>query len=80
MRYTPAGIPALDLVLMHESMQLEMGQERTTTLALKALAFGSLAERLATQALGGQLRFLGFLSNTRNGKGVVFHVQDFKPI
>jgi primosomal replication protein N len=80
LRYTPAGIPALDLLLMHESTQLEMGSERITTLALKALAFGSLAERLAVQALGGQWRFLGFLSNTRNGKGVVFHVQDFKPI
>ena len=80
MRYTPAGIPALDMVLMHESLQTEMGTERTVSLALKAVAFGTLAERLAVQSLAGQFRFLGFLSNTRNGKGVVFHVQDFKLI
>ncbi len=80
MRYTPAGIPALDLVLMHESLQTEMGTERTASLALKAVAFGTLAERLAVQSLAAQFRFLGFLTNTRNGKGVVFHVQDFKPI
>ena len=80
MRYTPAGIPALDMVLAHESMQTEMGTERTAALTLKAVAFGTLAERLSVQSLAVPLRFLGFLSNTRNGKGVVFHVQDFKPI
>ena len=80
MRYTPAGIPVLDMVLMHESMQTEMGTERVASLALKAVAFGTLAERLAVQSLAAQFRFLGFMTNTRNGKGVVFHVQDFKPI
>jgi len=27
-----------------------------------------------------ELQFQGFLTNGRNGKGVVFHIQDFKPI
>jgi primosomal replication protein N len=78
-RYTPAGIPALDVLLAHESEQLEAGQVRKVVLQLKGIAFGTLAERLMTQPLGVSLHTEGFLTNTRNGKGVVFHIQDFKP-
>ena len=80
LRYTPAGIPVLDVQLLHESEALEMGLPRKTRLEIKALAFGSQAETLQAQALGQPLEFIGFLTNTRNGKGTVFHIQDFKPI
>jgi primosomal replication protein N len=77
MRYTPAGLPALNFLLEHESQVLEMGVPRTVKLVVKAVAFGTVAERLAKQALGSVWKFNGFLANTRQGKAVVFHVQEF---
>ena len=78
LRYTPAGLPALDLRLEHESQQQEAGIRREVKVAIKAVAFGMLAERLARQALGSHWEFQGFLASPRNGKGVVFHIQDIQ--
>ncbi len=80
MRYTPAGIPALDVLLEHASEQTEFGQTRRVALRLKAVAFGTDAERLAVQPLGTALWCAGFLAAARRGNGVVFHIQDFKSI
>ncbi|HOF51258.1 MAG TPA: primosomal replication protein N [Rhodoferax sp.] len=77
MRYTPAGLPALNLRLEHESEVLEAGGKRVVKVVVKAVAFGTLAERLAKQALGSVWRFNGFLANARRGKTVVFHIQEF---
>jgi len=77
MRYTPAGLPALNLRLEHESEVIEAGGQRTVKVAMKAVAFGTLAERLAKQAIGSVWSFSGFLANARQGKSVVFHIQDF---
>ena len=76
LRYTPAGLPALDLRLEHESRQPEAGAPREVKAAVKAVAFGALAERLARQAIGSIWTFQGFLASPRNGKGLVFHIQD----
>ena len=78
MRYTPAGLPALDIRLEHESLQREAGANRQVKASVKALAFGALAERLARQALGSVWRFQGFLATGRSGKGLVFHIQDIQ--
>jgi len=77
LRYTPAGLPALNLKLEHESDILEAGQARQVKAAVKAVAFGALAERLVKQAIGSVWRFSGFLATPRNGKSVVFHIQEF---
>lgn len=77
MRYTPAGVPALNLKLDHESQVQEAGGMRTVKLSVKAVAFGTLAERLAKQAIGSVWSFSGFLANARQGKSLVFHIQDF---
>ena len=77
MRYTPAGVPALNLKLEHSSSVMEAGQERQVKAAMKAVALGSMAERLARQASGSVWKFSGFLATPRNGKHVVFHIQDF---
>jgi primosomal replication protein N len=76
MRYTPAGLPALNMRLEHESTVQEAGQSRQVKAAVKAVAFGAQAERLAKQAIGSQWRLTGFLASARNGKSVVFHIQD----
>lgn len=77
MRYTPAGVPALNLKLVHASSVREAGQDRQVKAELKALALGSNAERLASQAIGSSWRFTGFVASPRNGKHVVFHIQEF---
>jgi primosomal replication protein N len=78
LRYTPAGIPALDLRLEHESEALEAGQARQVKLAIKAVAFGAAAETLARQAIGAGFRFTGFLAAPRGGKHPVLHIQSFQ--
>jgi primosomal replication protein N len=77
LRYTPAGIPAINLVLEHESVVTELDTPRTVKLQLRAVAFGAMAETMARQGLSMQAEFEGFLGNARNGKGVVFHIQAF---
>jgi primosomal replication protein N len=78
LRYTPAGLPALDLILEHASEVEEAGQMRKIQLKLRALAIGPLAERLAKQAVGSVWTFQGFLATPRQGKSVVLHVQEFQ--
>ena len=77
LRYTPAGLPALNLRLEHESDVQEAGQTRQVKAALKAVAFSAIAERLARQAPGSIWKFSGFLATPRNGKHIVFHIQEF---
>ncbi|PUE52844.1 primosomal replication protein N [Limnohabitans parvus] len=78
LRYTPAGLPALDLILEHASEVQEAGQARKVQLKLRALAFGSLAETLVKQAVGSVWTFKGFLATPRQGKSVVLHIQEFQ--
>ncbi len=80
MRYTPAGLPALNLRLEHESDILEAGQTRQVKLVLKAVAFGALAERLVKQAIGSVWQFNGFLATPRIGKSVVLHIQEVSQV
>lgn len=78
LRFTPAGLPAIDLRLEHESQVDEAGQARQVKAALKAVAFGTTAERLAKQSMGSLWRFQGFLATPGNGKHPVLHIQDFQ--
>ena len=78
LRYTPAGLPALNMRLEHESDIQEAGQTRQVKAAVKAVAFGATAERLVSQAIGSTWKFNGFLATPRNGKHVVFHIQEFQ--
>jgi primosomal replication protein N len=80
MRYTPAGLPALDLRLEHASQIEEAGQQRVVKANLKTVALGSVAERLVQQPLGSEWQFTGFLASPRNSKNVVLHIQNFQSI
>ena len=80
LRYTPAGLPALDFRLEHESEVSEAGQLRQVKVAIKAVAFGSVAETLRQQAIGSSWRFTGFLATPRNGKHPVLHIQSFQQL
>ena len=80
LRYTPAGIPAINFILEHESEILEAGVQRQVKLTIRAVAFGTLAEQAAKLSFGKPFRFTGFLINARTSKGVVFHLQALHPI
>lgn len=78
MRYTPAGLPALDFELKHESVLGEDGQPRKVSVQLRAVAIGRIAPALAALELGSTGSFGGFVAATRNGRGLLFHVTDFE--
>ena len=75
-RYTPAGLPAIDCRLVHASTVTEDGQPRQVSLEIKALAIGAMARPLGALALGSAAMFAGFLATTRNGRGMLFHITE----
>lgn len=79
LRHTPAGLPAMDFHLEHASDQGEAGERRQVKAAIRAVAFGAAAERVARQSIGSAWRFTGFLATGRGGRQLVFHVLDFQP-
>ena len=77
MRYTPAGLPALELRLAHTSQVQEAGSSRQVSMEIAAVGIGEVARDLELLALGAQAVFVGFLAKQRNGRGVVFHINQF---
>ena len=73
-RYTPAGLPALDLSLKHESEVSEDSQPRKVSMEMKAVAIGAITQLLLPLELGSTGLFAGFLTSTRNGRGLLFHI------
>ena len=76
-RYTPAGIPACDMVLRHESLVTEAGHARKVLMDIRAVLIGDLVSTLLKMEIGSPANFAGFLANQRNGRGIVFHVTEF---
>ncbi len=74
LRYTPAGVPALDCKLIQESTVIEDGQPRRISLEIKALAIGSITRSIGALALGSAGVFSGFVASARNGRGLRFHI------
>jgi primosomal replication protein N len=74
MRYTPAGIPALDLTLKHEGDLTEDGRPRKVSLQIRGVAVGTITQAVGALTLGGAADFAGFLATSRNGRGLLFHV------
>ena len=80
LRYTPAGLPALNFSLESDTEVQELGAKRQVKVSLKALAIGHLAESIGKQTLGSVWKFTGFLGAARQGKNVVFHIQEFNAV
>jgi primosomal replication protein N len=78
LRYTPAGVPAYDLSLKHESQVSEDGKARQVSVEIKARALGEITRRLAQLELGSAHQFAGFLGSQRNGRGIVFHITELE--
>ncbi|PXW98666.1 restart primosome assembly protein PriB [Sphaerotilus hippei] len=74
MRYTPAGLPALDVRLSHASRQEHLGQMRQVDLEIHATGIGETALQLERLAVGSTVQVTGFLARQRNGRGVMLHI------
>jgi primosomal replication protein N len=79
LRYTPAGLPALDLSLKHESEVSEDGQPRKVSMEVRAVGIGGVTQALGSLALGADAGFGGFLTSARNGRGLLFHITSVEP-
>jgi primosomal replication protein N len=74
-RYTPAGLPALDLMLKHQTEVSEDGQPRKVSMDIKAVAIGrGITRQVGALTLGTAGSYAGFLASGRNGRGLVFHI------
>ena len=74
--YTPAGLPAVEMLLNHESEVHEAGVIRRIELIISAVALGDIALLLADTPLGAALSIEGFLAAARKGSNkLVLHIQ-----
>ncbi len=80
MRWTPAGLPALDLKLSHTSQVMQMGQPRRISMDVHATAFGDLARDMERLALGTSILAIGFLAKSRNGRGLMLLIDRFERV
>ena len=81
LRYTPAGIPVVDLVLGHSSNQIEAGGRREARCEITAVAIGELAVRLSAAKINQPLQISGFLAQHSIGnRRLVLHAVDAEPI
>jgi primosomal replication protein N len=67
LRYTPAGLPVIGMLLEHASDVAEAGHPRRVELTIAAVALGDLARLLTDTPLGAELQIEGFLAPARKG-------------
>ena len=79
LRYTPAGVAAVEFRLGHESEQDEAGGKRTIQAEVSAIAFETQAKLLAGRPLGSAVRVEGFLgAKSKRSKRLVLHVTNIE--
>lgn len=81
LRYTPAGIPAVDALIGHSSMQNEAGSQRAARCEIEAVALGDAAVELNTLKLNRPLQVGGFLARRSvSDRRLVLHIVSAKPL
>ena len=81
LRYTPAGIPLLSLVVKHRSEQIEADMPRKVECDVNAMMLGSLAEKSQSIKIGDQLKFSGFLAKrSLKSTQLVLHIKALEKI
>ena len=79
LRYTPAGIAAVEFKLAHESQQDEAGGRRAIQAEVSAIAFETQAKLLTGRPLGAALKIQGFLgAKSKRSKRLVLHVTNIE--
>jgi len=82
LRHTPAGVPAIEFRLRHESELPEAGAPRKVNAEIPAIAFDVQARLLAGTPLERGLQVEGFLSaKSRRSRKLVLHATriEFSP-
>jgi len=75
LRYTPAGIPALNFRIAHASTQAEAGAKRQVSCEVACVALGPAAQLLSGARPGDALRITGFLAaKSLKSRTPVLHV------
>jgi primosomal replication protein N len=78
LRYTPAGVAALDCTLRHQSQQREAGGERRVDFEVHGVAFAEVARSLCEVPMDRALRCEGFLARRyRTGTTLALHITRF---
>lgn len=79
LRYTPAGIPLLSVVLHHVSEQIEAGMKRKVECEVNAVVLGDLA--LKGLKLGSNILVAGFLARrSLKSTQLVMHINHIQHI
>lgn len=77
LRYTPVGIPVIELQLDHSSEVEEAGVNRQLNFTMSAVALGDIALQLANTPLGASVQIQGFIAPLRRSSvRTVLHIQD----
>jgi len=72
-RYTPAGIPALNLILKHSSEQIEANLKRTINCELSAKIMGN--DALIPLKVGDRIKTKGIIGNkSAKSNQLIFHI------
>ena len=75
LRYTPAGIPLLCVVLRHVSVQVEAGMKRKVECEVNAVTLGDLA--LKGLEVGSHIQASGFLAKrSLKSTQLVMHINN----
>jgi primosomal replication protein N len=79
LRYTPAGVAAIEFKVAHESEQDEAGGRRKVMAEVAAIAFETQAKLLAGRPLGSEVRLQGFLAaKGKRSKKLLLHVTNIE--
>ena len=79
LRHTPAGIPAIEFRVRHESEALEAGSKRKVSAEVEVIAFEGQARLVSASAPDRALRLEGFLcAKSRRSKKLVLHVTNIE--
>lgn len=77
MRYTPAGVPIVEIVLRHASVQMDGKKPRAVEMEVEALGFGEIAQHLSEVPEGEAIELKGFLApRSKQSLKLVLHINE----
>lgn len=81
LKYTPAGLPVRQLLLLHTSEQVEAKMKRRVECEIRAIAFGDVTQQLMNVELGNTIRVRGFLAKkSLKSTQLILHIQTLEII
>ena len=79
LRFTPAGMPTVQIRLAHGSEQEEASRVRQVVCEVEAIAFGEIAKALSHSPVGTQVNMTGFLDRKSPRSSLLtLHVTDYE--